>query len=360
MLPNYTGKAADRGPPSNPAPIPQSPPLAPRRAAEQPAFCHNPACFSFATSIHPLYGRVGRLWAAAAYGHNLALSVAAAYSGAMFRVILPIPLIFALFAAAGPAHAQPALAPQTAAAPVSDRLGSYVDIAELALASPVIIRATIVRVDRLRGEAAKGVAAGRTRLVVTAALSNVLVAPGAMAATVQYQWDAPTDARGRPPAAKGMDVIAFLAPPGDGGATRLISRRAQQPYDPALADRVRTILTEARSGEVPIVRGVSSGFRAEGTVPGESESQFFLTTADGKPATLVVQNRSGEARRVLVAQGDIIDESARRILPDSLLWYRLACFLPAALPEAAGGRDPALARDWRDAIASLGPCTRTG
>jgi hypothetical protein len=110
---------------------------------------------------------------------------------------------------------------------------------------------------------------------------------------------------------------------------------------------------------VPVIRGVSNGFRADGTVPGESESQFFLATADGKPATLVVQNRPGEQRRVLIARGDIIDESAERVKPGTLLWYRLACFLPARLPAAAGGSDAGLAKDWRDALASLGPCGRT-
>jgi hypothetical protein len=274
----------------------------------------------------------------------------------MSRVILSISLILALFAGAVPAAAQPAA---TAPPPVSDRLASFADVAELALASPVIVRATISRVDRVRGPAATGVSAGRTRLMITAAVTNVLVAPGAMRGTLQWLWDAPVDARGRPPAVKGLDVLAFVEAPGAGGATRLTTRRGQQPYDPALADRVRNIVTEARSGDVPAIRGVTNGFRADGTVPGESESQFFLTTANGKPATLVVQNRPGEVRRVLAAQGDIIDESARRVLPETLLWYRLACFLPRTLPAAAGGDDPALARDWRDAMASLGPCGKT-
>ncbi|WP_439547323.1 hypothetical protein [Sandarakinorhabdus sp.] len=228
------------------------------------------------------------------------------------------------------------------------------------MTSPVIVRATIARADRVRGAASEGVAAGRMRLLVTAAVSNVLVAPGAMGGTLQWLWDAPVDARGRPPAAKGLDVIAFVEAPGPGGATRLATRRGQQPYELALADRVRAIVSEARTGDVPVIRSVSNGFRADGTVPGESESQFFLTTADGKPATLVVQNRPGEMRRVLVAQGDIIDESARRVAPETLLWYRLACFLPRTLPAAAGAADPALAKDWRDAMASLGPCGKTG
>jgi hypothetical protein len=64
------------------------------------------------------------------------------------------------------------------------------------------------------------------------------------------------------------------------------------------------------------------------------------------------------ARRVTVARGDVIDESATSVKPGSLLWYRLACALPATLPDAAGGNDPELAADWSAAIASLGPCQR--
>ena len=274
----------------------------------------------------------------------------------MYRMILPICLILATFARAAaqaPAQAQ-ALSPLP-----SDRLTGFADTAELALAAPVIVRASITRAKRIGSKSAPDVAAGRGRFLITAAVSNVLVAPGGVGGTLQWLWDAPLDSRGRPAQAKGLDVLAFLAVPGSDGSTRLVSRRAQQPYDAALADAVRAVVADQRSGAVPIVLGVSNGFRGDGTVRGESESQFFLATADGKPATLVVQNRPGETRRVLVARGDIIDESAERVRPGTLLWYRLACFLPERLPAAAGGNEAALAGDWRDALASLGPCGRT-
>ena len=275
---------------------------------------------------------------------------------AMNRLVPRICLILALI---GPASAQ-SRAPGPA--PIAnDTLASFADTAELALAAPVIVRATIVKASRISGKSAADVAPGRVRMQVTAQISNVLVAPGALGQALKWLWDAPLDSRGRPPQAKGLDILAFLAAvPAADGSSRLASRRAQQPWDPSLADRVRAVVADQRSGTVPIIRGVSNGFRADGTVPGESESQFFLTSADGKPATLVVQNRPGEVRRVLVARGDIIDESAERVRTNTLLWYRLACFLPARLPAAAGGDDPALAKDWRDALASLGPCGKTG
>ncbi len=272
----------------------------------------------------------------------------------MRTLILPMLLILSgIFA---PAVAQPVAA--RAAAPNPDRLAGYADVADLVLASPMIVRATITRALVPRPAAAAR--PGRVRLAVTASITNLLVAPQASGATLAWLWDAPADAAGKPPKARGMDILAFVTAPGAGGGTRLVSNRAVQPFDPALADQVRAIVAEQRSGQVPVITGVSNGFRADGTVAGESESQFFLTSADGKPATLVVQNRPGEKRRVAVARGDIIDESAEAVRPNSLLWYRLACFLPATLPIAAGGDDVALARDWRDALASLGPCGRTG
>ena len=73
---------------------------------------------------------------------------------------------------------------------------------------------------------------------------------------------------------------------------------------------------------------------------------------------MVVTTRPGMPRRVAVSRSDVIDESAAPVRPDTLLWYRLACTLPAALPAAAGGDDAALAADWQAAMASLGPCQR--
>ena len=241
-----------------------------------------------------------------------------------------------------------------------DRLGGYADVADLALASPLIVRATITRARPAPARTAGTAPAGRTRMQIMATVSNPLVAPASIGQSLQFLWDVPIGKDGRPQDVRDFEILGFFSPPAADGATRLVSRRGVQPWDPALADQVRAIVAENRSGAVPVITGVSNGFRADGTVPGESESQFFLTSADGRPATLVVQNRPGEVRRILLARGDVIDESAERIRPATLIWYRLACFLPTRLPNAAGGTDPALARDWQDALASLGPCGRTG
>lgn len=247
-----------------------------------------------------------------------------------------------------------ALACPAAAAPLS-----YADLADLTLAAPTIVRAAITRTQRIADRDSPGLAPGRARLLVTASVAAALVAPGAIPATLTWLWDTPLDARGRPPKPNGAIIIAWAAAPAADGKTQLVAGAGQQAWDAALEARVRAIATEARSGDVPVVTGVTNGFRAAGTVAGEAESQFFLTAADGKPLALVVTTKPGEPVRVAVARGDVIDESAKAVRPDTLMLYRLACFLPAGLPADAGGDDPALAADWRAGLASLGPCGRT-
>ncbi len=237
---------------------------------------------------------------------------------------------------------------------------SYADLADLALAAPVVARATVAKAETLSEKDAPGIPPGRARLLIDARIAAVLVAPSDVPADLQWIWDAPADAKGKAPKAKGLDVLAFLGSVAAGGKTRLIAGNAQRPFDPAEEATVRAILAEQRSGQVPVFTGVANGFHTAGTVAGEGESQFFLTTAGHGTVTMVVTTRPGEPRRVAVARGDIIDESAAPVKRDTLLWYRLACFLPRTLPAAAANGDPALASDYAAAIATLGPCGRTG
>jgi hypothetical protein len=236
---------------------------------------------------------------------------------------------------------------------------SFADVADLTLAAPVIVRATVTGSERISEANSPGLAPGQARLLVEAAVNAALIAPGTVPGTLSWLWDAPLDAKGKPPRPKGSSVLAFLDAPAADGKTRLIAGAGQQPATPDLEAEVRAIATAARSGEAPAITGISNGFRADGTVPGESESQFFLKTADGKGLTMVVTRKPGEPLRVAVSRGDVIDESAASVKPQTLLWYRLACTAPAKLPAAAGGSDTALAADWQEALASLGPCGRT-
>jgi len=107
-----------------------------------------------------------------------------------------------------------------------------------------------------------------------------------------------------------------------------------------------------------VVTGISSAFRVPGAIPGEAESQFFLSTADGKPVSLVVLTRPGQPRRLSIALGEVIDDAAAGVKPGTLLWYRLACFLPKALPRTIdAGME--VADDYSFVLTSLGRCERT-
>lgn len=244
----------------------------------------------------------------------------------------------------------------TAAAAMAEP--GFVDLADLTVAAPAIVQATVARAERLSDRDSPGLAQGHARMLITAAVDAAIVAPGAIPAELTWLWDAPLDAKGKLAKRKNMAVMVWITNPTPDGKTRLIAPNGQQPWTPALDAGVRAIATEARSGAAPAITGVTNGFRADGTVAGESESQFFLSAADGQGATMVVTTRPGAARKVALSRGDVIDESAAAVRPGTLLWYRLACTLPAALPAKAGGGDPALAADWAAAMASLGPCQR--
>jgi hypothetical protein len=101
-----------------------------------------------------------------------------------------------------------------------------------------------------------------------------------------------------------------------------------------------------------------------GSLAGESETQIFLQTAAGDPVSLTVLRRPGLVPTWAVALGDIVDDAAAEPKPNSLLWYRLACALPRALPrqslaDAAPEHVPAIHADYRLILDRLGPCVRT-
>jgi hypothetical protein len=159
-------------------------------------------------------------------------------------------------------------------------------------------------------------------------------------------------------------VLAFLQPAGPGrkpeiAAYRLVAARGQLPWSEALEARTRAIIADlATHGQAPRVREVKSGFHVPGTVQGEAESQIFLVLEDGRPITLTVLRRPGEAPSITVATGDLIDESAEPIRRETLLWRALACDLPKA-PPASLAADPGLVRDYEAVLASLGDCGRS-
>jgi hypothetical protein len=250
--------------------------------------------------------------------------------------------------------------------PLPPALG-YADTADLALAAPVAADVRVVEAVRLKEEQAAGVRPGFFRFYVEADTVSLIRAPQPLPARISYVVDLPAGPNGKPPRlTKGAEFLILAAPvAGRPGELRLIAPDAQLAYSPAEADRLRAILKEAMSASPPPrITGIGRAFHVPGSLPGESETQIFLNTADGRPVSLSVLRRPGETPRWSVALSEIVDEAAAPPARETLLWYRLACALPRALSpqsiqEGTSEEDAAAIRaDYWLVLDNLGPCGR--
>jgi hypothetical protein len=242
---------------------------------------------------------------------------------------------------------------------------TYADMADLALAAPVVAGVEILNATRLKDDAAKGVPAGQTRFYVEAQVRALIRGRDGLPGQVRYLVDADTDARGRPVKLRKARAIVLAQPvPERPGELRLARPYAQLPWTDAIEQQLRAILTEANAASPPPrVTGVTGAFYVPGSLPGESETQIFLSTSRGQPVSLNVLRRPGETPRWAVATGEMVDEAAAPPARDTLLWYGLACFLPAALPAASvadlGEASASAARaDYLLVRQGLGECAR--
>jgi hypothetical protein len=242
---------------------------------------------------------------------------------------------------------------------------SYADLADMALAAPVVAGAEIRGASRIKGEAAAGVPAGRARFLIRADVKALIRGEGGLPAKVTYLVDVPLGPANRSPLLRKARVLLLAARvPNRPAELRLIARDAQLRWTPEMETRVRAILTAANAPDAPPrITGVGRAFHVPGSLPGESETQIFLTTSDNRPISLAVLRRPEEKPKWVVSLGEIVDDSAAPPTRDTLLWYRLACALPATLPDASiADLNPeeaaAAADDYRLVLGGLGPCTR--
>lgn len=274
------------------------------------------------------------------------------------RRVFPIALavLAALPAAAGAADSRPAA-----------RL-AYADLADLGLAAPIAALVRVASAVEVGKEQRAGLRPGFSRFYVEADLVSLIRAPDPLPTRVTYVADLPPDARGKPARpGKGMDFLIFALPvAGHSGALQLAAPDAQIAYAPGDVERLRAILRESGgAGAPPSITGIGRAFHVAGSLPGESETQIFLKTADGRPVSLSILRRPGETPRWSAALSEIVDDSAAPPARDTLLWYRLACALPPGLPadsmaDTSSPEDIAAIRDdYRLVLTSLGPCGRT-
>ena len=260
---------------------------------------------------------------------------------------------------ANPSFAQPAPSVAVPAGP------SYADLADLADAAPLVVRAQVREVARLKPEQAPGLRPGMARVLVKARTRAVLVGDS-LGESLSYLADVPLDAKAKLPKLKKREVLLFARPVEDRpGELQLVAPDAQLAWSAPLEDRTRAILTElVAPGAPPRVTGVRELAFVPGNLVGEGETQIFLATAAGDPVSISVLRRPGAAPQWGVAFGEIVDQAARPPQRDTLAWYRLACFLPNAVSTATNlsGSPEArrlAAEDYRYVRGQLGACPRT-
>ncbi|WP_299323530.1 hypothetical protein [Parasphingopyxis sp.] len=242
---------------------------------------------------------------------------------------------------------------------------SYADIADLALGAPIVALAQVDRTRRVDEERATGLPPNHVRYYVEAELQTLIRSANAVPARVTYLVDMPLDADGRRPRIRDRQMILLAAPvPGRRGELQLIAPDAQLEWTESREQTIRALLSEAASDDAPgTVTGVGNAFSVPGTLPGESETQIFLATSDGRPVSLSILRRPNQEPRWMVSMSEIVDRASPPPERNSLLWYRLACFLPERLPDASmettDRNQIAIARqDYAMVMRDLGECTR--
>jgi hypothetical protein len=262
--------------------------------------------------------------------------------------------------AAFPANGESPAAPPQAAL-------TYADLADLALAAPIAAHVRLVRSVALKPAEAGAVPPGRSRHFIEADVISLIRGAQGLPARVSYLADLPLGPKGKPAKLpkKSEHIVLAQSVAGRPGELRLVAPDAQLAFTPGVAEQLRSILREASAAAAPPrITGIGKAFHVRGSLPGESETQIFLQTADERPVSLSVIRRPGETPRWAVALSEIVDDAALPPQPNSLLWYRLACTLPRALPaqslaDAGAGEAAAIQADYRLVIERLGSCARS-
>jgi len=269
----------------------------------------------------------------------------------------------------GTVLAQPAIAQNSppAAAPVGESghaLG-FADMADLAAAAPMVAIVTVKKISRLSADRTGPVRAGWARAYVEAETKSLLSGASAIGGKVKYLADVKLDSDGRMPKLKKRDVVLFARPvAGRPAELQLVAPDAQVLVGDVGEGRLRAFLAELVSPDAaPEVTGVRDIYHTPGNLAGEGETQIFLATANGDPASIAVLRRPGRAPMWGFSTGELVDPNAGPPTRGTLAWYRLACALPAQLPASAQiADDPSLRRaaaeDYALVMRQLGPCGR--
>lgn len=275
----------------------------------------------------------------------------------MRRTALAAFILTALSLPAAAAQSEPRIAENPAF--------SYADLVGLAEASDVVADVEVTAATKLKGPAAANVPGGHLRYYLQGRTGALLGGKKGLPGTIAWLADVPLDSANRAPKLKKARLLLFAdVVPDRPGEVRLAAPYGQIWWSQDMDTRTRSVLRELNAADSPPhITRVGNAFNVPGSLPGESETQIFLGTDDGRPVSLSVLRRPGEEPHWAVALGEMVDDSAKPPVADTLLWYRLACSLPAEMPQAStadlGAKEAEAARaDYRVVIAGLQPCVR--
>ena len=241
---------------------------------------------------------------------------------------------------------------------------AYADVAGLTLMAPLVISGSIRSASKITGADAAGVPAGVQRYYVTLDVQSLLRGDSAVPAQIGYVLDIPLIAGQRPPKLRKQRVILFARPVANRPElVQLVDTDAQRNWSAELEQLTRQIVADVlKPSAPPAITGVGNAFYVPGTLPGEGQSQIFLTTDAGQPVSLIVEHQPGAAPRWSVSFSDLVDQAAPPPPRDSFAWFRLACGLPGSLPDTSIAADDSTAaailrNDYARIVRDLGPCT---
>lgn len=243
---------------------------------------------------------------------------------------------------------------------------SFADLADFADPAQIVLKAQIRKQAAVERERSPGLAPGYVRLYIEARTLALISGTVPVGESLRYLVDVPLDARGKVPKLRKKDVLlAGRMVPSRPGEIQLATPTSQRMWTQDVEDRLRPILSQLAAADAPPrIIGIRDALSIEGTLAGESETQIFLSTESGDPVSINIVRRPGQAPDWGVSWSDIVDQSASPPQPETLEWYRLACFLPGTIsPQVMLARDAAsLARtreDYALVLRGLGPCGRT-
>ncbi|WP_313442269.1 hypothetical protein [Novosphingobium sp.] len=243
---------------------------------------------------------------------------------------------------------------------------TFADIADLSESAGLVVKAQIRKMARVEDERAPGLAPGMARFYVNAQTLALIAGKAPIGESFAYLVDLPLDAKGKAPKLKKQDVLLFArAVPGRPGELQLVTPTAQQLWSEQAEARVRGILKTLLSGDAPVkITGVRELMYVPGNLAGQGETQIFLNTKDGSAASITVRHEPGAPPAWGVSFSELVADIGNPPRPETVAWYRLACFLPNNPPpgtnvaEGVEQRRQA-ASDYRMVIGELGECRRT-